>query len=60
MTHDGGPNNQEVEKAGGAPVEEGPPTSPEEALDSQSSDDSRERRPDRDEAGHEPHAAEPG
>lgn len=46
----------EVEKAGGAPVREGPPTTPEQALDSTSADDaSPEQRPDVDQAGHEPH-----
>ncbi|MBJ7610661.1 MAG: patatin-like phospholipase family protein [Candidatus Dormibacteraeota bacterium] len=54
------PDNQEVEKAGGAPVEEGPPTTPEEALGSPSSDGSAEQRPDRDEAGHEPHPSNAG
>lgn len=48
---------EEVAKAGGAPVEEGPPITPEEALDSTSRDDSPEQRPDSDPAGHEPHPA---
>ncbi len=46
--------NQEVEKAGGAPVEEGPPTTAEQALDQDEPDESAEQRPDTDQAGHEP------
>ena len=46
------PGNQEVEKSGGAPVEEGPATTPDQVL--QQEDDSRERRPDSDQAGHQP------
>ena len=49
----------EVEKSGGAPVREGPPTTPEEALDSSTSDEeSSEQRPDFDQGGHEPHPAD--
>jgi hypothetical protein len=54
MSEQGHPGNQEVEKSGGAPVEEGPPTTPEQALD-QEPDDTGEQRPDSDQAGHEPH-----
>ncbi len=50
---EGYPANQEVEKSGGAPVEEGPATTPDEALE-QGDDDSREQRPDSDQGGHEP------
>jgi hypothetical protein len=46
------PGNQEVEKSGGAPVEEGPGTTPDEVLDGD--DDGKEQRPDSDQAGHEP------
>ena len=53
MTQQGHPGNQEVEKSGGAPVEEGPATTPEQALD-QEPGDAGEQRPDRDQAGHEP------
>ena len=49
-------HHDEVEKAGGAPVREGPATTPEQALDSTSADESAsEPRPDVDQAGHEPH-----
>ena len=48
------PYDQDIEKAGGAPVREGPPTTPEEALDSASRDEPAEPRPDSDQAGHEP------
>ncbi|MDQ6847895.1 MAG: hypothetical protein M3019_10020 [Candidatus Dormibacteraeota bacterium] len=50
----GHPGNQEVEKSGGSPVEEGPPTTPEEALDQESDDGGAEQRPDTDQHGHEP------
>ncbi len=46
------PPNQEVEKSGGAPVEEGPATTPDQVLDGD--DDGEEQRPDSDQAGHEP------
>ncbi|MDQ6856458.1 MAG: hypothetical protein M3Z57_05235 [Candidatus Dormibacteraeota bacterium] len=46
------PGNQEVEKSGGAPVEEGPETTPEQALEG--NEDSTEQRSDTDQAGHEP------
>ena len=53
----GHPGNQEVEKSGGAPVEEGPPTTPEEALDQEMDDGGgAEQRPDTDQRGHEPDA----
>jgi hypothetical protein len=48
----GHPGRQEVEKSGGAPVEEGPPTTPDQALDQ--GDSGSEQRPDSDQAGREP------
>lgn len=54
MTEQGHPANQEVEKAGGAPVEEGPPTTPEQALEQEQNDEGAEQRPDTDQHGHEP------
>ena len=48
------PGNQEVEKSGGAPVEESPATTPDEAL-RPDREDTAERRPDSDQAGHEAH-----
>jgi hypothetical protein len=58
VTQQGHPPNQEVEKAGGAPVEEGPPTTPEEALDPER-ENAAEQRSD-DQAGHEPHPSGAG
>ncbi len=49
---EGYPDNQEVEKSGGAPVEEGPATTPEQVLEG--GEDGKEQRPDGDQAGHEP------
>ncbi len=46
------PGRQEVEKSGGAPVEEGPPTTPDQALEQ--GDSGSEQRPDSDQAGREP------
>jgi hypothetical protein len=48
----GYPGNQEVEKSGGAPVEEGPATTPDEVLSQD--EGGKEQRPDSDQAGHEP------
>ncbi len=53
------PGNQEVEKSGGAPVEEGPAPTPDEALHPERLD-TAERRPDSDQAGHEPDQHEAG
>ncbi len=52
---DSHPGNQEVEKSGGAPVEEGPATTPNQVLDGDDdAEGAKEQRPDRDRAGHEP------
>ena len=50
----------EVEKSGGAPVREGPPTTPEQALERNEGGDSGEQRPDSDQGGHEPHPRDAG
>jgi hypothetical protein len=46
--------DQVVEKSGGAPVEDNPAITPDEAL-RPDREDTAERRPDSDQAGHEPH-----
>jgi hypothetical protein len=46
--------DQVVEKSGGAPVEDNPAITPDEAL-RPDREETAERRPDSDQAGHEPH-----